>query len=65
MIQLSLQRPRLSEYIPAMQWAIAAALGVELSAGSLKATTEDGLGYTGSETGAAAMAVASITGGNP
>ena len=48
-----------------MQWAIAAALGVELSAGSLKATTEDGLGYTGSETGAAAMAVASITGGNP
>ncbi|MDE2836741.1 MAG: 2-C-methyl-D-erythritol 2,4-cyclodiphosphate synthase [Chloroflexota bacterium] len=60
-----LQRPHLSEYVPAMRWAIAASLGVGLSAVSIKATTEDGLGYTGSETGAAAVAVASITDGNP
>ena len=60
-----LQRPRIAEYTPAMRCAIAAALGVELSAVSIKATTEDGLGYTGTEAGAAAIAVASITDGNP
>ena len=60
-----LQRPRIAEFTPAMRWAVASALGLELSAVSIKATTEDGLGFTGSEAGAAAIAVASITDGNP
>ena len=64
-VTIVLQRPRLSEYVPAMRWAIAATLGLGLSAVSIKATTEDGLGFTGSEAGASAIAVVSITDGNP
>ena len=60
-VTIVLQRPRLSEYIPAMRWAIAAALGSGLASVSVKATTEDGLGFSGSGAGASAIAVASIT----
>ena len=59
-----LQRPRLAEYVPSMRLAVARALSLELAAVSLKATTEDRLGFTGTEAGAAVMAVASITDGN-
>ena len=55
------QRPKLAEHITAMRNAVAAALGVEVGAVSIKATTEDGLGYTGEGRGIAAMAVASLT----
>ena len=54
------QRPRLAEHIVAMRTAIATALGLPLGDVSVKATTEDGLGYTGRGDGIAAMAVASL-----
>ena len=56
-----LQRPRLAEHVTAMRTAVAGALGVDVSAVSIKATTEDGLGFTGVGDGASAVAVASIT----
>ena len=56
-----LQRPKLAEHVTAMRTAVAGALGVDVSAVSIKATTEDGLGFTGAGDGASAVAVASIT----
>ncbi len=55
------QRPRLAEHFAAMRNAIADAIGDDPAAVSIKATTEDGMGYTGSGQGIAAIAVASLT----
>ena len=52
------QRPKLAPYIPAMRAAIAQASGVPESRVNVKATTEEGLGFTGSGEGIAAHAVA-------
>ena len=52
------QRPRLSPHAPLMGQNIAAALSVERSQVSVKATTTDYLGFTGREEGIAAVAVA-------
>lgn len=54
------QRPKLAPYIDTMRENIALALGVDVSAISVKATTEERLGFTGREEGIAAMAVALI-----
>ena len=51
------QAPRLAPFIPQMRLNIARALEIELDAVSVKATTEEKLGFTGEEKGIAAHAV--------
>ena len=52
------QRPRLSPHIPAMRSNIARAMGVDPDRVSVKATTEEHLGFTGRGEGVAAQAAA-------
>lgn len=52
------QRPKLAPYIEEMRRRIAGALGLSLDDVSVKATTEEGLSFTGEEKGIAAQAVA-------
>ena len=51
------QRPKLAPYIAKMRENISAALDMPLDAVSVKATTEEGLGFTGAGEGIAAHAV--------
>lgn len=51
------QAPKLAPYIPRMRENLAHACGAPLSAVSVKATTEEGLGFTGEGRGIAAHAV--------
>lgn len=51
------QAPKLAPYIPTMRENIANALGVNVCQISIKATTEEGLGFTGNRQGIAAHAV--------
>lgn len=54
------QRPKLMPHIPGMRANIARALGADVDAISVKATTEEGLGFTGDGSGIAAHAVVLI-----
>lgn len=51
------QKPKLAPYIEAMRENIACRLDIELSRVSIKATTEEGLGFTGEGLGIASHAV--------
>ena len=51
------QRPKLASYIPQMRQNLADALSLDISCVSVKATTEEGLGFTGHGEGMAAQAV--------
>ncbi len=52
------QRPKLAPYIPQMRETIARYLDLDAQDVNIKATTEEGLGFTGSGEGMAAHAVA-------
>ncbi|MDD4112322.1 MAG: 2-C-methyl-D-erythritol 2,4-cyclodiphosphate synthase [Herbinix sp.] len=54
------QKPKLSVHIPTMVKNIAAALDIERNRVNIKATTEEGLGFTGEGLGIAANAVCLI-----
>ena len=58
------QRPKLAPHIAAMRQNLADACGVDIGRVSIKATTEEGLGFTGSGEGMAAHAVCLLTAGD-
>jgi 2-C-methyl-D-erythritol 4-phosphate cytidylyltransferase/2-C-methyl-D-erythritol 2,4-cyclodiphosphate synthase len=59
-VTLVAQRPKIRPYVPQMAACIAQALGVPLTAVSVKATTTEHLGFAGREEGMAAQAVATV-----
>ena len=59
-VTLVAQRPKIAPYVPQMRENIAADLAVSLDAVSVKATTEERLGFTGSGEGMSAHAVALV-----
>ena len=54
------QRPKLAPHIPEMRRILAEAMGTTIDRVSVKATTEEGLGFSGEGLGIAAHAVALI-----
>ena len=59
-VTLICERPRIGPHAVAMRSALAAILGVEPDRISVKATTSEGLGFTGREEGIAAIATATL-----
>ncbi|MBR2930993.1 MAG: 2-C-methyl-D-erythritol 2,4-cyclodiphosphate synthase [Clostridia bacterium] len=57
---LVMQRPKVAPYIEKMRKNIAFALGIDVDSVNVKATTEERLGFTGSEEGVSAHAVALV-----
>lgn len=59
------QRPKLAPHIPRMRENLAAHMGVSPEQVNVKATTEEGLGFTGAGEGMAAHAVCLLEGAQP
>ena len=59
-VTLMAQRPKIAPHVPKMRENLAAVCGLPVSAVSVKATTEEGLGFTGAEEGMSASAVCLI-----
>jgi 2-C-methyl-D-erythritol 4-phosphate cytidylyltransferase/2-C-methyl-D-erythritol 2,4-cyclodiphosphate synthase len=59
-VTLICERPKVSPHRDAMRARIGEILGIELARVSVKATTTEGLGFTGRREGIAAQAVATI-----
>lgn len=55
------QRPKMRPHIEQMEQNIAAALGINTDQINIKATTEEGLGFTGAETGISSQAICALT----
>ena len=60
-ITIVAQRPRLAPYLPRMAATLAATANVEPAQLSIKATTTDGLGFSGEQKGIAAYAVCLVS----
>ena len=56
------QAPKLAPHIPEMRRRLAEAMGIDVAQVSVKATTEEHLGFTGAGDGMACHAVALLTG---
>ena len=56
-ITIIAQKPKLKDHIPEMRSKLAEVLGIDIGQVSVKATTEEGLGFTGSCQGIASHAV--------
>ena len=54
------QRPKMAPHIPTMRENIAKALNIDLDQINVKATTEEGLGFTGTGEGISSQAVCSL-----
>ena len=55
------QKPKMRPYIEEMEKNIAKALGIDVSQINVKATTEEGLGFTGMEQGISSQAICALT----
>lgn len=51
------QKPKMAPHIPQMRENMARAMGIDISRLNIKATTEEGLGFTGREEGIASQAI--------
>ena len=54
------QRPKMAPHIPTMRENVATILGIDVDQVNIKATTEEGLGFTGSGEGISSQAICAI-----